>query len=145
VASVELSLSEPFVPAVASITALERWRNAVVDATEACLVIDSVGTIVAVSAAASRLLGFESPEAATMANLFHEGVVRLLDFTSSASVLPDEDLRKTAPALALSSGRLARGLIRVRSGGQILTIDAISTPLFDGTELVGSLTFFAPV
>ncbi len=142
-ASVELSLSESFAPSVAPPTALERWRTAVVDASEACLVIDSVGTIVAVSRSASLLLGFDS--VAGTENLFHEGVVRLLDFTSSAAVLPDEELRKTPPAMALSSGRLARGLLRVRSGGEIITIDAIATPLFDGEELVGSLTFFATI
>jgi hypothetical protein len=50
------------------------------------------------------------------------------------------------PLLAVTSGRLARGLLRVQRPGQLPgTVDAIATPLRDGDTVVGSLTFFAEV
>jgi hypothetical protein len=46
---------------------------------------------------------------------------------------------------ALLSERLARGLLRVRLGDEILTIDAVATPLLENGHVVGSLTFFCSV
>jgi hypothetical protein len=150
VAHVELSVSEPFVPPQArdfqpELTgSLKRWGATAAQATEACLVIDSLFTIVAASASACALLGFACPDAALHRSLF-AGVLQLLDFTSPGAALTDGDLEKIPPVLACSSGRLARGLLRVRSADEVLTIDAIATPLFDGTSAVGSLTFFSEI
>ncbi len=49
------------------------------------------------------------------------------------------------PLLAVSSGRMARGLIRLAcpKTGRVSTLDAIATPLVNGPDIVGSLTFFA--
>ncbi len=50
------------------------------------------------------------------------------------------------PVLALTSGRLARGLMRTRAQqGEIVTMDAVSTPLREGDTVIGSLTFFGIV
>jgi hypothetical protein len=123
---------------------LERWGATAARAVEACLVIDTLSTIVAASASACTLLGFACPAAALDRSLF-AGVLRLLDFTSPGAALTDGDLEKIPPVLACSSGRLARGLLRVRSGDEVLTIDAIATPLFDRATVVGSLTFFSEI
>jgi hypothetical protein len=69
----------------------------------------------------------------------------LVDFTAAASVLPDTEISKIPAVQALLSERLARGLVRVRVRDEIVTMDAVATPLFDGEETVGSLTFFCQV
>ncbi len=148
-AHVELSLSESVVPpqtraTQAVVGSLDRWGATCAQAAEPCLVLDSLSTIVAVSRAGCQVLGFAAPKLAIRRSLF-AGIIQLLDFTSPASALPDGDLEKIPPVLACSSGRLARGLLRVRSGEHVLTLDAIATPLFDGGEPVGSLTFLARV
>jgi len=40
---------------------------------------------------------------------------------------------------------LARGLLRVRLGDDIVTIDAVATPLWADGDVAGSLTFFCTV
>jgi len=49
------------------------------------------------------------------------------------------------PLLALSSGRLARGLVRIRCASGPCTFDAIATPLTEDGKVVGSLTFFSAI
>jgi len=147
VAHVELSLSEPFAPDITVSEAtgsLEHWATAVSSASEPCIVLDSLTMIMAASPAASTLLGFADQSAALGRHLF-AGVLRLLDFTSAGGPLPDSELEKIPPVLACSSGRLARGLLRVQAGEEIRTVDAISAPLFDGRRVVGSLSFFSQV
>ena len=144
-AHVELSLSEPaepdLVPAPSS--SVEHWAIAVTEAAEPCLVIDKLSLIIAASQSGAVLLGFEDQSKAVGRHLF-AGVLRLLDFADGAD-LPDSEMEKIPPVLAFSSGRLARGLLRVQSGGEVRTLDAVATPLFDGRQAVGSLTFFAEV
>jgi hypothetical protein len=73
-------------------------------------------------------------------------VLRLLDFNRVSGELPGWEVDKIPPLLALTTGGLARGLIRVPGiAGGISTVDAISVPLRDGADVVGSLTFFALV
>jgi hypothetical protein len=114
-------------------------------AVEPCLVIESDGTIQAVSASCSELLGLGKPPEVIGQSL--SGALRLIDFTAGAGALEDPEAEKIPPLLAVRSERLARGLMRVVPGpGETpLTIDAISTPLLDGERVVGSLTFFSPV
>jgi hypothetical protein len=102
--------------------------------------------IVAISASCAELIGLGDPAAARGRRL-RDAVVRLVDFTDSLDDLDNAEADKIPPLLAISSGRLARGLIRLAcpEKSTVSTMDAISTPLWDGPELVGSLTFFAPI
>jgi hypothetical protein len=157
VAHVELSLSEPQLPSEAEPSKIEppgiepagvgslgRWAKAVSTAVEPCMVIDDLSVIVAISQAAGALFGFAGPGSALHRSLF-AGVLRLLDFTATPALLPESELERIPPVLAYSSQRLARGLLRVRSGTDVLIIDAVSSPLFDAGRAVGSLTFFSQI
>jgi PAS domain-containing protein len=152
VAHVELSLSEAFVPqARTSIepeygSSVELWSATVAAAAEPCLLIDADFAIVAVSESACQLLGLGSPAEATGRSLL-DGVLRLVDFTQARSELTETEIEKIPPLLALSSGRLARGLLRVPAGGtpEAATVDAIATPISDEGTVSGSLTFFCEV
>jgi PAS domain-containing protein len=153
VAHVELSLSEPFAPELGAeiepeaahepVSSMEGWTAAVSGALEPCLIINTVSMIVAISAAACVLFGFESQEWAIGRGLL-AGIVRLIDFGDGAP-LSDPDREKVPSILACSSGQLAHGLLRVQFEDEIRTIDAVAVPLFDGRKVVGSLTFFSPV
>ena len=140
---VELSVSEPSAvrhpPAGSS---LDRWAEAVAGAGEPCLVVDAQATIVALSDAARGLLGLDGD---AVGRGLLDGVPRLLDFSPGGGDLGDGDVNKIPPVLALSSERLARGLLRVERDGVASTLDAIATPLFDNGRLAGSLTFLSQV
>jgi hypothetical protein len=123
---------------------VDRWSAAVDSANEPCVVIDSYANIAAASVSASRLLGFSSPRAALGACLY-DRALPLLDFTAEGVGLSTDDIQRIPPIMALTSGLLARGVLRVRLGGDIVTMDAVSTPLLDGDVVVGSLTFFCVV
>lgn len=126
-------------------TSLDRWVIAARDAVEPCLVLNELDEIVAVSPSATSLLGFANPDALIGRSLV-AGPVRLLDFNAKPKQLAQSDLEKTPPVLARTTGRLARGLIRVHSLGETVTVDAVATPLVDANgNVVGSLTFFAVV
>jgi hypothetical protein len=141
---VELSLSESLAETAPEPTSsVEHWVAAVSCAIEPCIVIDSLSMIVAASPTACTLLGLEDQESAAGRHLF-AGVLRLLDFGNGAA-LPDIDREKIPPVLAYNSGKLSHGLIRVQAGDEVLTLDAIATPLFDGRKVVGSLTFFSRI
>jgi PAS domain-containing protein len=125
-------------------TTVDRWADTVDRATEPCLVIDAKAVVAAASPAACRLLGFSGPQAAVGVCL-HDGALPLIDFAAVANALPDTELAKIPPVQALLSHRLARGLLRVRLGTEVVTIDAVATPLLEGPDVVGSLTFFCTV
>jgi hypothetical protein len=61
--------------------------------------------------------------------------------------LYEPEIERIPPLLAIRSGRLARGLMRVQTdvGDAHLTVDAIATPLLVDGEVVASLTFFSAV
>lgn len=151
-AHVELSLSQAFVPSAGPSTPQEtdnfqRWSNAVASALEPCLLIDLHTNIEAVSVSCCELLGLGTPAKAVGRPLL-KGELRLLDFTAARAELPEQETEKIPPLLALSSGRLARGLLRVRStaaGGSDATVDAIATPVITNGVVAGSLTFFSQV
>jgi hypothetical protein len=152
VAHVELSISEAFVPGARAtiqpeqVSSLELWAPTVAAAGEPCMLIDAEMTIVAVSESACQLLGLGSAVDATGESLL-DGVLRLVDFTQARTELTEMEIEKIPPLLAISSGRLARGLLRVQSGGEgaAATVDAIATPLHDDGSVSGSLTFFCEV
>lgn len=151
-AHVELSLPESFVPSANPSTPQEtenfrRWCLAVSAALEPCLLIDLRTTIEAVSPSCCELLGLGAP-AEVVGRPLLDGELRLLDFTAARAELPEQESGKIPPLLALSSGRLARGLLRVRSsaaGGSDATVDAIATPVLTDGVVAGSLTFFSQV
>lgn len=123
-----------------------RWAETVIAADEPCLVIDDAMTIVAASAACCALLGLADPSAAAGRPLLDAGL-RLVDFTAARSELAETEVDKIPPLLAVTSGRQARGLLRVDRAGDTgdATVDAIATPLMVDGKVAGSLTFFAPV
>lgn len=125
---------------------VDRWAATVAAATEPCLVIDKDVVIQAISPAAAELLGLGKP-AEVFGKKLDGVVLRLIDFTAEPGVLEDPEVDKIAPLLAIRSGRLARGLIRVKgeAADTHTTVDAIATPLLDGEIVVGSLTFFSAV
>jgi hypothetical protein len=152
VAHVELSLSGAIVPQARTpaeaefVATIERWTSTVATAVEPCLVIDVATTILAVSRSCSELLGLGLPSELVNQPL-NGGVLRLIDFTAAGSELDEPEIEKIPPLLAIRSERLARGLMRVQTGGPDgpLTVDAIATPLLDGDQVVASLTFFSAV
>jgi PAS domain-containing protein len=115
-------------------------------AAEPALIIDPIGTILAVSPSATALLGLGRPADAVGQPLLG-GVIRLIDFTAGGGDLDEPELERIPPLLAIRSGRLARGLMRVQTaeGEAHLTVDAIATPLTDAGDVVASLTFFSAV
>jgi hypothetical protein len=150
VAHVELSLSEAFVPHASTTIEPEYggsvalWTPTVAAAAEPCLLIDAQMLIVAVSEECCRLLRLGTPDDATGRSLT-DGVLRLVDFTQART---EAEIEKIPPRLALKSGRLARGLLRIVAEGgtdEVVTVDAIATPLLDGGSVAGSLTFFCEV
>ncbi|HEU4421516.1 MAG TPA: hypothetical protein VFR67_03135 [Pilimelia sp.] len=152
-AQIELSITESFAPPACPpatsklIGSVPRWAATVAEATEPCLVIDTDALIVATSESCCTLLGLGDPET-IVGRFLLEGVLRLVDFTAARGELTEAEIDKIPPLLALSSGRLARGLMRVHDGadgGLDATVDAIATPLWDGTTVVGSLTFFSAI
>jgi hypothetical protein len=153
VAHVELSLSGGFLPEAPApaetefATGIDRWTSTVSTALEPCMVIDFTHTILAVSPSCCELLGLGRPADAVGRPLLG-GVLRLIDFTAGRGELTEPEMEKIPPLLALTSKRLARGLMRVEpddGDDGDLTVDAISTPLWASEQVAASLTFFSPV
>lgn len=155
-AHVELSLPDAFVPLVSpphppSRTQHDdsfiRWVSTVATADEPCLVIDTSHQIVAASASCCTMLDLGSPATAVGRPLVGEAL-RLVDFTAARGELTEPEIDKIPPLLAITSGRLVRGLLRVQSdvaGEADATVDAVATPLFRDRAVAGSLTFFSEV
>jgi hypothetical protein len=123
---------------------LARWVAAVTDSTEPALVIDASAVVIACTPLCARLLGLPHT---WMGERLPEAL-RLIDFTAAGSDLPEPERELIPPLLAVASGRLARGLMRVRDcaqPGEIRTLDAISTPLHADGVAVGSLTFLCEI
>jgi hypothetical protein len=162
---VELSLSPTVTPdwrpPVAVPAELNRWVTAVVESDEPALIIDASATIVATTPTCATLLGLRHPWVGErLPDSLH-----LIDFTAAGLDLPEPERELIPPLLAVASGRLARGLIRVRTigqaeperphphphperpgaGPQTKTLDAIATPLHADGVAVGSLTFFCEI
>ncbi len=144
---IELSLS-PLPQSAAETEAtdpLDRWAASVSMAEESCLVLDAKGIIIAASGPCARLLCLSQPFELVGKHVLDREVLFLIDFTAAGNELGDSEREQIPPLLALSSGRLARGLLRVRNAEGSRTLDAIATPLRQHDEVVGSLTFFAIV
>lgn len=115
------------------------WVGAVRSSQEACLLLEADGRVAAASESAGPVLGTTTAEAigARFVDL-----VTAVDFTSGAG--PARELEQSIPPLrALATGGLARGLLRLRSAGGVLTTyDVVAVPL---TGCSGALAFFLPV
>lgn len=123
---------------------LELWGFVVSMASEPCVVLDSEGVVVAASPGCRQLLGIEPAESVGLR--LADEVLRLLDFNAVSGELRGWEVDVIPPLLAIKSGGLARGLVRISGGaGGSRTVDAVSTPLKQAGEVVGSLTFFNPV
>ncbi|MGN9775160.1 hypothetical protein ACTMS0_05190 [Micromonospora sp. H33] len=151
-AHVELSLSEVFVPSAGASTEqgsdnFGQWSSTVSRADEPCLLIDAEARVIAVSTSGCELLCLGAPQDVIGRPLL-DGGLRLLDFTANRGELTEPEIDKIPPLLALSSGRLARGLLRVQGASPDApdaTVDAISTPVLTDGAVAGSLTFFSEV
>jgi PAS domain-containing protein len=149
VAHIELSLTSadaapdelPALRVVGRPRDLDAWLSAVADAEELCLILDAGGVIMGASPPCVRLFGAGSIEELLGRGLL-EDVVALLDFSDAADRLPEWQLHRLPPLMAIGSGAPSRGLIRMRTGGEVITLDAVATPLRVAGELAGSLTFF---
>lgn len=113
------------------------WPAAVRAAAETCLLLDGDGRVVAASVAASSVLGGSAASGVRFSEL-----VRLVDFTSGAA--PEIEPERSMPPLrALTTGGLARGLMRLRvADGSLVTYDVVAVPL---RGQPGVLAFFLPV
>lgn len=140
-AHLELSVSEPRVQHQRAQSPLDRWAIAVAGAAEPCLLLDSEAVIIAASEPFRQLAEVSGSD---VGRDLLAGVLRLLDFADGGA-LTDNEVTKIPPILAITSGRLAHSLLRVKSAEGALTLDAIATPLSDGDRVAGSLTFFSRV
>ncbi|MBT8227040.1 MAG: hypothetical protein HKP61_01475 [Dactylosporangium sp.] len=139
----ELSVSEPHLTHARrrGTTSLERWTTAVSEAEEHCLVLDTEAVIVAISTPFERLLGLDHQ---AVGRDLLDGVLRLIDFADGGPIA-DGEISKIPPLLALASGRLSRGLLRVHGTEGACTLDAVATPLIEDNAVTGSLTFFSSI
>ena len=112
---------------------LEAWAYRVREAAEAMLLVDPSGRVVALSASAGRLLLLD-PTASVGARLLE--LVEVVDFTSAAAPVPDPDVQ-LPPLRAIVTGRLNRGLVRLRSGHVLRSYDVVGVPLSEGAGAVG--------
>ena len=145
---IELSLSgHQFAPPIsAPPSGMAGWAAVASTAAEQCLVIDTDLKIIAASPSCCTLLGMGDPIDVVGRPLL--AVLRLIDFTANRNSLTESDIDKIPPLLAVTSGRLARGLMRVDGAaepGTDETVDGIATPLFQDSTVSGSLTFFAQI
>lgn len=145
---VEFSISDPHQPRPETRTieadesTLDRWGATVDGAAEPCLVIDEHAVVVAMSASFEEMLGIaDSPVNRPLVD--GDAVLQLLDF-GDGKALDQIEVARMPPLVALS-GRLARGLIRIRCASGPCTFDAIAAPLNEDDRVVGSLTFFSAI
>jgi len=139
--SFELSGQSPHERGIQS--SLAMWAETARMAGEACVVIDPDGKVFAASPGCGALFDIDVADA--VGQTLAGDVLDLRDFSTYQKVLPDWEIKKTPPLLAVSSAGLARGLLRVFVGNATKTVDAISVPLVESGVIVGSLTFFVPV
>ena len=118
---------------------LRSWKRQIREAAEAAFVLDADGRVVAMSRGAGALL---SVDTTTCVGTRLLELVVLVDFTESGVALLDAQM--TVPPLrALRSGRMSRGLVRLRlPEGTMPTYDVVGVPLAHGA---GALAFLSEV
>jgi hypothetical protein len=144
VSFVELSIPDPGLTGRPRFdSSLDLWEYTVRHAHEACLVLDVNANVVAASAGCDELFSVDPADAVGRRLV---DVLRLLDFNAVAGKLPEREVDKIPPMVAISTASLARALLRISGAdGSADTVDAVSVPLRDGDRVVGSLTFFNQV
>lgn len=122
------------------VSALDRWVATVAMADDACMVLDSAGLVVAISEAASELLGVGSGPTGGHHIL---DVLPLVDLDTGEP--NPEYAPRITPLVVLESGGLARSLLRVRhEDDAVVTLDTSSAAIHDPAgNLAGSVTFVA--
>jgi hypothetical protein len=115
---------------------LDDWATRVREAAEAMLLLDASGRLVAVSTSAGELLGLDT---ATASGAMLLDLVEVVDFTAAAVPVPDPDIQ-LAPLRALVTGRLHRGLVRLRTSFGLRSYDVVGIPLADSA---GAVAFVA--
>ncbi|WP_157034728.1 hypothetical protein [Actinocatenispora sera] len=123
---------------------LRGWIAVVAGATDPCLLLNAAGLVTACAPATLELLGLPEPAAMVGRGLL-DGLLHPVDFTAAGNRLAEWELTKLPPLAALATDALSRGLLRLRHGSQVRTVDAIATPLHHDATLIGSLTFFHPI
>lgn len=132
-------LALPRTPDTPLVGSVAEWAKRITEAQETCLLLDDRGRVVALSAGCALSLNLD-PRTAHGKPL--RELVALVDF--SATGLPVEDPELQLPPLkALRSATMARGLVRLRLGREVVTTyDVVGVPLAGG---VGALGFFSEV
>lgn len=128
------------VPAVLD-DVLGQWAKVASSSLDACLVLDELCRVVAISSAAATLVG-EPADAVLGRSLLD--VLHIVDFTEVAA--PGEAYKRSiAPIAAVRDDHLHRGLLRLRrSDNQRITLDAVAAPIRGAQgRVAGSITFFA--
>ena len=116
---------------------LASWAIQVRDAVEPSLVVDADGRVAAVSAGAGVLLGID---VSTCVGARLLDLVVLVDFTETGVPLLDPEM-SAPPLRALRSGRMSRGLMRLRlPRGGMPTYDVVGVPLAHGAGALAFLT-----
>ncbi|SHN47954.1 hypothetical protein [Cryptosporangium aurantiacum] len=132
----------PTLRLVGGVRPLENWLQTVSEAEEPCLLLDRDGVVLAASSTCHAVLGVVSARGGLVGRGLLEDVIDLIDFSAARTRLRPDEVERIPPLFALSTGALARGLMRIRSGTSTWTLDAIATPLRVGGSVLGSLTFF---
>lgn len=122
---------------------LAPWSKLVEDSIEPCLVLDTTGNVVAVSASAAELLGEFGPDQVIGHHLLD--VIDLVDFHGGPAGAVYAD--RLAPLLALAGNTLSRGLMRVRlADDSTRTLDSVAAPLRDADgQIAGTIAFLASI
>lgn len=121
------------------------WAAVAAAAAEPCLVLGADAEVVAVSECGAQLLAKTTPEQLVGLSLV-DSPVQLVDFTPDVRVLSESEAWRTPMISALRTQSQARGLVRIRlPNGRLRTVDVVATPLLDGDQVVGSLSFLAAV
>lgn len=123
---------------------LDGWLDAAHHSEDGCLVLDPDGVVAGISDVCLEMLGIGAAGDILGRGLLDD-LVEFVDF-SAAEVRPAPgELSKMPPLLALHSGGLARGLIRVRTPGGVSTLDAVAAAVHADGALAGSVTFLSEV
>ena len=117
---------------------LKAWTTRVREADEAVLVLDARGRIAGMSTSCAGLLRVDPGQ---VFGVLLVDMVTLVDFTAAALPLTEPE-RQVPPLRALSTGALARGLVRFTRNGRTSTHDVVGVPLARGA---GALAFFTAV
>jgi PAS domain-containing protein len=115
------------------------WARLAAGSADLVVALDGGGRVLAMSPSAAQLIA--GPGGDRVAGRHLLDVLDLVDFNPTpgdASMYAD----RIPPLLAIASNALSRGLLRVRTRGRTVTLDAVAAPLHDASgALVGAVCF----